>query len=237
MSLSATPSEQRTTYKTTASATRTWLWGVIDFRQATFLGLTFQTYGRVEEIIAGQSVTLRITEIPGVIPQGYYQNSSQANPGVFMIRANSSNFAAIAAGANWTINYVGSSFDGNFPGARFQCPGNGTVTIPGHFVDGSLNAGTVALGTVNGPPFVNAAPAGFSLSQMGATPAPATSLQIDWTLDPDPCDGIQLPASIGLIITGQMVEEKYKYYYWIIGGLVLMLLVGFWWLRKRRKTG
>lgn len=218
--------------------------GVIDFR-ITLFGLNFTAFGRVEEVVAGPRKLVRITETPGAPPQGYYQNTSLATPIIITVTVNSTAFAAVPAGAAWTVNYAGSTFDGPFPGTRVPCPGNGTVTIPTHTVTGLLNGGAVALGTANGPVFINAAPRAFAAGRQGLTPAPARTLQLVWMLDPDVCDGIQLPSSAEVILEPGDAPPpddppppppKPPYGGWWMPGIViviLLVLVIVWYARHR----
>ena len=220
--------------------------GIIDFRISLF-GLDFTAFGRVEEVIAGPTRLIRITETPGAPAQGYFQNTSLANPIVVTVTVNSTAFAAVPAGTAWTINYDGITFDGPFPGTRVPCAGNGAITIPTHTVAGSLNGGAVGLGAAAGPVFINAAPQAFAANNLGVTPAAATALRLDWTLDPDVCDGIQLPSSAELILQPAPgdgddppppppppPEPPYDWKWIVILILIILLIVQGWWGYKKR---
>ncbi len=180
--------------------------GTIDFDFST-AAVAFTATGRLEEITNGPTRLLRLTATPGQPAVGNYGNTSR-QAGVFEVIADSSPFAAVAAGTPWRLGYVGSGFDGPVPSFPANaCNGNGAVTIPVHQVTGQLNAGAATLDTARGPAFFNAAPAGFSVSRTGVTAVPATSLRASWLLDPDTCDGITLPDSIELELVPPYPED------------------------------
>ena len=116
--------------------------GIIDFD--VIVGGVFRAKGRVFESFGTITKTVTLTSTPPDTEAVFGKLGVGAGTAAFTVTVNTTAFTATGSPLGWTVSYVGSAEDAMA----------GIVEIPTHFVDASVNAGTIPLTMVNGPPIL-----------------------------------------------------------------------------------
>jgi len=161
--------------------------GVIDF-DAT-IGGVFRAKGRVFESFGTITKTVTLTSTPPDTEAIFAKLGMGAGTTAFTVTVNTTAFTATGSPLGWTVSYVGTAEDTMA----------GIVDIPTHFVDASVNAGTIPLTTVNGAPILATVDTPIDLAASGVNPSDsATDLRVVFSFTPGPDDEILLPDNNGL---------------------------------------
>ena len=161
--------------------------GVIDFDVT--VGGVFRAKGRVFESFGTITKTVTLTSTPPDTQAIFGKLGMGAGTAAFTVTVNTTAFTATGAPLGWTVSYVGTAEDTMA----------GIVDIPTHFVDASVNGGTIPLTTVNGAPILATVDTPIDLFASGVNPSDsATDVRVVFSFTPGPDDEIRLPDNNGL---------------------------------------
>jgi hypothetical protein len=161
--------------------------GIIDFDLV--VGGVFRAKGRVFESFGTITKTVTLTSTPPDTEAVFGKLGVGAGTAAFTVTVNTTAFTATGPPLGWTVSYVGSAEDAMA----------GIVEIPTHFVDASVNAGTIPLTMVNGVPILATMNTPIDLFASGVNAGDsATDVRVVFSFTPGPDDEILLPDNNGL---------------------------------------
>lgn len=165
-----------------ATFTDTDLDGMIDFDET--VGSVFRAKGRVKENLGPITKSVTIAATPPE-SEAIFRNLG-AGMATFTVTVTTSSFPPTGAPLGWSVAYMGDAGD----------PLGGPVDIPSHSVTASVNAASVLLTTLSGPPISAATEIELEASGSNGT-ASAADVTIVFSFAPGPNDEIRLPQNEG----------------------------------------